>query len=157
MLLPDSRELVRPIMDATLLTAQLLFTGALAGLCWTVQLAVYALFGGLIRSLGGDGFRVYHAAYTRAMGWIAAPLMLAEFALAIVWIAFAPDSNLARVGLGLVVVIWLLTFALIVPIHTCLQKAPAEADARRLTWLNGIRTALWTARAGLLAFVAINP
>jgi hypothetical protein len=132
-------------MDSALLSAQLLFTGALAGLCWTVQLAVYALFPPLIGTTEAGAFRAYHAAYTRAMGMVAAPLMLVELALALAW-----------AGLGLVAAIWLLTFAFIVPVHTRLQTSPAVADARRLARLNWLRTALWTARAALLAFVAIR-
>ncbi|MBC8040302.1 MAG: hypothetical protein H7Y06_07155 [Opitutaceae bacterium] len=143
-------------MDSALLAAQLLFTGALVGLCWTVQLAVYALFVPLIRTLDADAFRAHHAAYTRAMGWIAAPLMLIELALAVAWLSVAPDSTPARVGLGLVGAIWLLTFVFIVPVHTRLQTSPSETDARRLTRLNWLRTALWTARAALLTFVAVH-
>lgn len=143
-------------MDSALLTAQLLVTGALVGLCWTVQLAVYALFVPLIRTLEADAFRAHHAAYTRAMGWIAAPLMLGELALAVVWLGVAPDSIPARIGLGLVAAIWLLTFVFIVPVHTRLQTAPDAAEALRLTRLNWIRTALWTARAALLALIAVR-
>lgn len=144
-------------MDSTLLAAQLLFTGALAGLCWTVQLAVYALFAQLIDTAGADAFRAYHASYMRAMGWIAAPLMVTELALAVAWAWVATDSFYPRAGLGLVVAVWLLTFAAIVPAHTRLQVAPAESEARRLTRLNGLRTALWTARIALLAVAAIYP
>lgn len=144
-------------MDSLLLAAQFFFTGALVGLCWTVQLAVYALFAPLIEAAGGDVFRAQHAAYTRAMGWVAAPLMIVEFALAIVWVARVLDSKPAWAGLGLVVTIWLLTFACIVPLHNRLQAEPAPADARRLTRINWFRTALWTARAALLALVVATP
>ena len=142
-------------MDSTLLASQLLFTGALAGLCWTVQLAVYALFAPLIRNLGAHAFRAHHATYMGAMGWVAAPLMLIELTLAIAWVWIASDSIPAQIGLGLATAIWLLTFTAIVPAHTRLQRSPAESDARRLTRLNWLRTALWTARAALLAFAAI--
>jgi hypothetical protein len=143
-------------MDSALLSAQLLFTGALAGLCWTVQLAVYALFPPLIGTTEAGAFRAYHAAYTRAMGMVAAPLMLVELALALAWAGMAAEPAVAWAGLGLVAAIWLLTFAFIVPVHTRLQTSPAVADARRLARLNWLRTALWTARAALLAFVAIR-
>ena len=143
-------------MHVTLLTAQLLFTGALVGLCWTVQLAIYALFAPLIRSLGADAFRAHHAAYTRAMGWIAAPLMLVELALSIAWVSSSPNSTPAWIGLVFVVTIWILTFFFIVPVHTRLQRSPSEPDARHLTRLNWLRTALWTARAALLTFIEVR-
>lgn len=141
-------------MEFALLIAQCFVTAALAGLCWTVQLAVYALFARLIRSAGADGFRAYHAAYTRAMGWVAAPLMLVELALAVAWVLVAENVVCARLGAGLVAAVWLMTFVLIVPLHQRLQTAPTEADARRLVRLNGVRTALWTARVALLGIVA---
>jgi hypothetical protein len=141
-------------MSSELVIFQLLFTGALAGLCWTVQLAVYPLFAPLIGAAGAEVFRRHHAAYTRAMGWVAAPLMLIELALAIAWVAVATDSTFARAGLLLAGAIWLVTFACMVPLHTRLQAEPTEADARRLTALNWLRTVLWTVRAGMLVFVA---
>jgi hypothetical protein len=143
-------------MDSALITAQLLVTGALTGLCWTVQRAVYALFAPLIRTLDADAFRAHHAAYTRAMGWIAAPLMIGELALAVAWLAVAPAATAARTGLGLAGAIWLLTFVFIVPVHTRLQLSPSETAALRLTRLNWFRTALWTARAALLASAALH-
>lgn len=142
-------------MDSTLLAFQLLFTGALAGLCWTVQLAVYALFASLLEAVGADAFRAHHAAYTRAMGWVAAPLMVVELGLAVAWAVVAADAKLAWVGLGLVIAVWLLTFGWIVPRHAGLQAAPTAEGARRLVQLNRARTALWAARAALLAFVAV--
>ncbi len=142
-------------MDSTLLAVQLLCAGALAGLCWTVQLAVYALFAPLLEAVGADAFRAHHAAYTRAMGWVAAPLMLVEISLSVVWVVVAADVTLAWVGLGFVLAIWTLTFGWIVPRHAGLQAAPTADGARRLVQLNWVRTALWAARAALLAFVAV--
>lgn len=142
-------------MDSALLLAQCFVTAALAGLCWTVQLAVYALFAPLLASVGPDAFRAHHAAYTRAMGWVAAPLMLAELGLASTWLLAAPHDGLARAGLSLVAAIWLLTFVVIVPAHARIQNSPTASLARRLVRLNAARTALWTARVALLAYAAL--
>ncbi|MBC8009669.1 MAG: hypothetical protein H7067_06200 [Burkholderiales bacterium] len=142
-------------MDSVLLLAQCFVAAALAGLCWTVQLAVYALFAPLLVSIGADAFRAHHAAYTRAMGWIAAPLMIAELGLAVAWLLVATDAALARTGLALVGAIWVLTFVVIVPAHARIQSSPTETAARRLVRLNLLRTALWTARAALLAYAAL--
>lgn len=135
------------------LLAQLVVSGALAGLCWTVQLAVYAQFGRLI--LGGDErFRDYHAAYTRGIGYVAGPLMIAELALAAGWFLTVPESAAARVAGGAVVLLWLHTFVLMVPLHNRIQAQPMARLARRLTALNWMRTALWTFRAGVLLAAA---
>ncbi len=138
-------------MTISPLIAQALVTAALAGLCWTVQLAVYPLFGRLLATMPADDFRAYHAAYTGAMGWVAAPLMLAELGLALTWLWSAPDEPLALLGMALVAAVWVLTFALIVPAHRRLQTQPEADFALRLVRLNSLRTALWFARVAVLA------
>lgn len=143
-------------MHSAVFLTQCFVTAALAGLCWAVQLAVYALFGRLLNAGGAEVFRVYHAGYTRAMGGVAAPLMLAEITLALVWFFAGEGTVQASIGLGLVVAIWLLTFGLIVPIHQKLQDSPTESAAARLVRLNWLRTALWTARSVFLAVVAYD-
>lgn len=140
-------------MDSPLLLAQLVLVSALAGLCWTVQLAVYPLFARLIDAMRPEDFRAYHAAYTRAMGWVAGPLMTLELAAASACVAMAKTSPTAWAGLGLVLAIWALTFVLIVPAHVRLQASPDLATARRIDRLHRLRTALWIARAALLIAV----
>lgn len=86
------------------------------------------------------------------MGFVAAPLMLFEAALAAACLraGFTVETMAGLVMVGLV---WGLTFGLIVPVHVRLQRAPSQADARLVTLLNWPRTLLWTARAGLLGWV----
>ncbi len=48
------------------------------------------------------------------------------------------------------VLIWALTFGLIVPGHARLQAAPDAASIARLNRLNTVRTALWPIHVGLL-------
>lgn len=86
------------------------------------------------------------------MGFVAAPLMLVEAALAAVWLraGFTVETMAGLVMVGLV---WGLTFGLIVPVHSRLQRAPCVSDARLVTLLNWPRTVLWTAHAGLLGWV----
>lgn len=139
---------VQRVMDTGWLQVQLAVTAALAGLCWTVQLTVYAHFGRLLGATGSAAFRAYHAAYTRSMGWVAAPLMLAEMVLVARWCWASPGSPHAWVSAGAVAVLWGLTFALIVPLHHRLQAAPDVRTADRLVALNWPRTILWTARTG---------
>lgn len=137
-------------MPPSWLIAQLAVTAALAGLCWTVQIAIYAHFAQLLTSAGVASFRSYHDAYMRSMGFVAAPLMLAEAGLTL-WACWAaPTSALTWGAAVALVLIWVLTFALIVPLHARLQAAPDAASIARLNRINTLRTALWTARVGLL-------
>jgi hypothetical protein len=141
-------------MNDRWLAAQLVVSGALAGLCWTVQLAVYPHFARVLRAAGAEGFRDYHAAYTRSMGFVAAPLMLAELTLVGVWAWVGAGGVGASAGAGLAGFVWVFTFVVMVPSHARLQAAPTEALARRLSGLNWLRTVAWTARAALLAGAA---
>ncbi|MCX6937360.1 MAG: hypothetical protein NTU80_05600 [Verrucomicrobia bacterium] len=140
-------------MDPRWLLAQFAASCTLAGLCWTVQLAIYPRFEPLLTEGGGSVFRSYHAAYTRSMGFVAAPLMLVEAALAAVWVR-GGLTFVALAGTSMVVLVWALTFGLIVPLHVRLQRSPSVSDARLVTLLNWPRTLLWTARAGLLGWAA---
>lgn len=140
-------------MQDGMLIAQLAVSSALAGLGWVVQLAVYAHFGVLLREAGAAGFRRYHAAYTRSMGWVAAPLMLAEAALAGAWCVRQPDSDHVWCGAAGVVIAWLVTFGVAVPLHGRLQAAPTDALARRLVGWHLVRTLVWTVRAAGLGWV----
>jgi hypothetical protein len=84
------------------------------------------------------------------MGFVAAPLMLAEAGLTI-WACWAaPTSALTWASAVALILIWALTFGLIVPVHAHLQAAPDAASIARLNRLNAVRTALWTIRVGLL-------
>jgi hypothetical protein len=132
------------------LLAQLAATAALVGLCWTVQIGIYAHFSHLLSTAGLDAFRSYHAAYMRSIGFVAAPLMVAEAGLTS-WACWAaPTSSATWAGAAALVLIWVLTFGLIVPVHTRLQVAPDSVTIARLNRLNTVRSALWTARVGLL-------
>lgn len=134
---------------------QLVIAGALAGLIWTVQLAVYAHFPRLIARAGAEAFRAYHADYTRSMGYVAGPLMLAELAAVLAltgWGRGAFDG----VGAGLVAALWLHTFGLMVPLHARLQAAPSEALARRLVTLNWLRTGLWSVRLAWVIWTTLH-
>ncbi len=125
-------------------------TAALAGLCWTVQGCVYPHFERLLRTLGSEGFKAYHAAYTASMGWVAAPLMLAEAGLAVAGILRAPGLMLTWIGAGLVAFIWVHTFGLMVPAHARLQREPTPERCAALVRWNLLRTVAWTLRVGVL-------
>ena len=139
---------------APLHLAQLVVSAALAGLCWTVQLAVYPRFGHLRRAAGSEAFRVYHAAYTRGMGWVAGPLMVAELGLSIAVLVAERVSGWTVAGLVLTLVTWGWTFAFMVPRHAKLQATADAAEADRLAGWNWPRTVAWTLRTGLAAFAA---
>jgi hypothetical protein len=83
--------------------------------------------------------------------------MLAELAAAALLVAARPRAVPAWAAwtlLALVGVIWASTFLVQVPAHGTLARGFDEAAHARLVGSNWIRTAAWTARALLLAWLA---
>lgn len=137
-------------MSAPLFLGQLVVATALAGLIWTVQLAVYPHFAGLVSRGGADAFRVYHAAYMKSMGYVAGPLMIADLGFAGASLLAVPGDPMTRVGALLVGLTWAHTFGQMVPLHRRLQRGPDADLARHVARMNWLRTGLWTARLALL-------
>lgn len=132
--------------------AHLVATLGMTGVIWFVQVVHYPLFAGV----GAERWAAYAAAHGRRTTWVVAGPMLVELgtALVLVWRrpAFLP-AGAAWIGLGLVVGVWASTSGLQVPRHTELGRGWDARAHRRLVRGNWVRTALWTARAGLLAAV----
>lgn len=127
-------------------------TCALAGLIWVVQLVVYPAFQDVERSR----FVLWHAAYTQRVAYLVGPLMGIELVTGMAWLAARPGDSFALAGAGLIVVNWVSTAFIQVPLHRRLE-AGFEADVhRRLVATNWIRTVAWTVRAALLAGLAAD-
>lgn len=131
----------------------------LAGLIWFVQVVHYPLF----ERVGREEFPEYERLHAERTTRVVAPAMLAEAICAVVIVvkskadapllpflsAPAPARGWALLGLGLLSVIWISTFALQVPRHRRLALGFDAEAARSLVATNWIRTLAWTARAGI--------
>lgn len=133
-----------------LLLAHAASTVAMAGLVWFVQVVHYPLF-----ALVGDAtFPRYEVQHARRTTWVVAPLMLVEAATAVA-LAVADPSPLTMLGLGLLIVVWVSTALVQVPLHARLERGFDAAVHRRLVRTNALRTAAWTGRAAIaLALLA---
>lgn len=129
-------------------------TWAMTGLIWFVQVVHYPLFG----SVGAAAFGAYHAGHTTRTTLVVGPLMVLEAGCAL-WIGAARLVPAAWLGTGLLVVVWVATFALAVPRHTLLGGGLDAAVVHELVAVNWVRTLAWTARAGLAAWwlLALRP
>ena len=139
----------------TLLLVHAGVTLYLCGLVWFVQVVHYPL----MAAVDEASFAAYETAHTRRTGWVVAPAMLLEAALAVA-LPFARPNGvpawLPACGLLLLAPVWVSTFALQVPMHRILAERFDAAAHRRLVSSNWIRTVAWTARAVLsLAMVAL--
>lgn len=126
----------------------------LAGLIWVIQIVHYPM----LAALDPKRAAVACARHANAITPIVAPAMFIELAAAVL---ILPPVGLVQsapslvpwlwISFALVVVVWISTFAVQVPLHTRLQKqAPGTIDmegVRLLVRTNWIRTACWSARA----------
>ena len=131
------------------LLAQLASTLPLVGLIWLIQLVHYPLFA----RVGADAFTDYHAAHTRLITLIVAPLMLVELVAAFASTQTSESTPLLWLGLGLAIAVWLVTMLISVPQHNVLSpgfNANAHAILVSTNWL---RTLAWTARGAIVLWL----
>ena len=137
------------MMEAALLWTHALATIAMSGVIWFVQLVHYPLL-----ALVGDGeFDRFAAENVRRTTRVVAPLMIAEFATAVL-LAFT-RGTLAWIGLGLLAAVWVSTAILQVPRHQRLLEGFDAAAVRALVRSNWVRTVAWTLRA-VLALILLR-
>jgi hypothetical protein len=148
------------------LIAQIMASTAMAAIAWFVQVVHYPLFAllpssssnaaevaGMSRSVARD----YHDENLRRTRPIVLVPMLVEAASA-AWLAFYPPDAVGRgaaiAGLSLVAIVVLSTALVQVPLHESLRSGDAPAETvDRLVRSTRIRTAAWTARAILAAWM----
>lgn len=147
--------LLIPLLISLLIVAHAGATLALVGLIWVIQVVQYPLFA----AVPSAGFLAFHQGHMRRITWVVAPLMLIEAATAVLLLVEswrAPEGPIAHlltplaVGAALLVVIWIVTFAISVPCHERLSRGFDPMVHHRLVRTNWLRTAGWTVR-GLLA------
>jgi uncharacterized membrane protein len=121
----------------------------MTGLIWFVQLVHYPL----MARVGEQVFAEYEVEHQRRTGWAVGPAMLIEMVTA-VWLLIMPVETLGPtigwIGLGLLVVIWISTAAVQVPLHRKLEVGFNPHFIRQLATTNWLRTVLWSARSVLL-------
>ena len=148
------------------LIAQIMASTTMAAIAWFVQIVHYPLFAllpssgskaaevaGMSRSVARD----YHDENLRRTRPIVLVPMLVEAASA-AWLAFYPPAAVGRgaaiAGLSLVAIVVLSTALVQVPLHESLRSGDAPAETvDRLVRSTRIRTAAWTARAALAAWM----
>ena len=127
-------------------------TLAMFGVIWFVQVVHYPL----MADVGAAGFQNYEATHMRLTSLVVAPLMLTEFVTALLLVAGFAGKPVTGwwIGLALLGVIWISTFALQVPAHAKLTQGFDAVAHARLVNTNWIRTLAWTARAALVLWLA---
>lgn len=135
-------------VEAAVIQAHLAATWIMVGVIWFVQICHYPLFA----LIPEDAFPVYEAAHRRLTTWVVLPTMAVE-AFSTVWLTLQTRGTRRRIaaaGVGLLALIWGVTFFVQVPLHEQLQTAFRADVHARLVHNNWWRTIAWTLR-GILA------
>ena len=141
----------------TTVIVNLIATLLMTGIIWFVQVVHYPLFS----RVGTADFVRYEQDHTRRTGYVVAPLLLVESgsALALLFMDLPPLlETLAWGGAVLVLLLWIVTFTVQVPLHRRLSKSHDRGVIQRLVRTNTIRVALWSMRAVLMiTLLAAHP
>lgn len=128
-------------MEATFIN--LLTSWALFGLIWVIQLVHYPAF----EFVDSQNFLAFHQHHTSAITFIVMPLMLIELGLSIYLGQHYQWNTVYLIPLLLVLIIWLSTFFIQVPLHNTLGNGKDSDLIQKLVNTNWIRTILWTIKA----------
>lgn len=119
---------------------RLLLDFGLVVLIWMVQIIVYPGFTFYSKKDLGS----WHKTYTARLPVIVVPLMLGQLIVA-GWMLLMNPSFYTIGSLLIIVLLWLLTFLIFVPLHQHITKDPGNNKAIvQLVSKNWLRTVLWT-------------
>ena len=89
-------------------------------------------------------FSEFHKSYTNKMLFIVAPVMILELISSLFLVIFDVSDNNTEIGLLIsLILIWFVTFFIIVPIHNKLTVNYNKDLNQKLIKYNGLRTILW--------------
>jgi len=124
----------------------------LTGLIWTIQCVHYPIF----YRLDKKNFTSHIFFHKKAISLLVVPAMITELASS-AWLSWTATSDLFlhQAGLITVILIWLTTFFVQVPIHNKLSEVRNTDSIRRLVSSNWLRTFLWSFKA-ILSLIILN-
>ena len=118
------------------------------GVILMTQLITYPSF----LKIDKNDFVSFHKKYVRNISFIAVPIMILEL-LTLVYMNFYINNLLFMKSLLVLIVIWLVTFIIIVPIHNRLSKRLEIDNIVSLIRYNWIRTVLWTSKIFIILYI----
>ncbi|WCL49485.1 hypothetical protein [Leptospira sp. GIMC2001] len=124
---------------------QIFLTIFLTGLIWTIQLVHYPSF----NDVGKNEFIQFHKNHTTRISILVIPFMICELLISIAWLVLELNQ-FSIVNASLVLLIWLATFLISVPIHNALVQNFNLVLIQKLNQTNWIRTILWSLKSFLL-------
>ncbi len=131
-----------------ILLLNLAISWILVGLIWTIQLVHYPSFAYIDQQV----FQIFHQHHTSSILLIVMPLMLLELGLAFYLAQHYNWQLVFLVSLIVVVLIWMSTFFVQVPLHNALEIEKDINIIQKLVTTNWFRTILWTGKAIWLTY-----
>lgn len=145
--------------DVWVLVAALAATWMMTGVIWVIQLVHYPAFDAIERGADDEAWRRFGDRHRSSISFVVALPMLVEGVTGI-WLAVDPPgssgSALPLIAGALMAVAYGTTAFVSVPLHERLTHRWDPDAHRRLVSTNWIRTAAWTARAIVLAALAVS-
>ncbi len=117
------------------------------GISILVQFVIYPSF----KNSDFKHFNSFHLSYSNKMFYIVAPIMLTELFSSLILVYKTP-SKTYLISLIFLLLIWLLTFLFIVPIHNFLNTNHSIKRVERMIRLNGLRTFFWLLKYLIIVF-----
>jgi len=118
-------------------------------LIWLVQLVIYPSF----KYYKTSDLKKWHNIYTQRITLVVLPLMLSQLVLSITLLFISNWANYHILDSVLVVLTWVLTFVIFVPLHQNIDKSKNTFESiLKLTKYNWLRTILWTVIAILCIY-----
>ena len=142
-------------MQLLLLLLNLILSSFLTGLIWFVQIVHYPIF----TKVPASHFISFQTTHMQTTGYVVAVPMLLELAASSGLLLYAFPGNLQGVNylaFACVLVIWLVTFFVSVPIHNELVTGLRYDLVSRLVATNWLRTIAWTIRTVVLAYMLVK-
>ena len=125
---------------------------ALSGILMGVILITQFISYPLLKSIPKDSFIDYHATYTGYIAPLVGPLMVFELIVISILTFQDPTNTIHIASTTLVIMIWLSTFLIQVPLHNNLSKAFHLGKINKLIRSNWIRTLGWSIKFGLALY-----
>jgi hypothetical protein len=122
-------------------------------LIWLVQIIIYPSF----RNVKKTVFVQYHRWYVVRIGSFVFPLMMAEVVLIYYFASIYHLNVYVLLGVLMIVVVWLSTIFIQVPIHRKISKKKNIVLIEKLIKTNWLRTIAWSAKAVLVTFLFKTP
>lgn len=119
---------------------QLLIDFGFVVLIWAVQLVIYPSF----KFYNADNLVKWHRLYTKKITFIVLPLMLTQLIITAIHL-WTIVSFFTIFSMLIVVMLWLLTFLVFVPLHQSIdQDTNDDSTVNKLVKKNKLRTFLWS-------------